>query len=86
MRRFIAALTLMILMFTAAGAPAEEFPEGEAPEEEILEEEVLEEEIQEEEVQKKDVQEENAQPSDYLMGAEPEPSEITPAYRSEEHP
>ena len=86
MRRFIAALMLIILMFSAAGAPAEEFPEGGAPEEEILEEEVLEEEIQEEEVQKKDVQEENVPPSDYLMGAEPEPSEITPAYRSEEHP
>ena len=85
MRRIIAALMATALLCSAAFALAEE--EGELIVEEIL----LESEAPEEEAPAADepaeAEPEKTGPAeDYLIGVEPEPSDITPAYRSEEHP
>lgn len=81
MRRIIAALLMMILLVSAAYAQAED------EEEPIIYDDVeLEEESPEEDAGPEAGPEENEPAGDFLLGVEPEPSLITPAYRSEEHP
>lgn len=85
MRRIIAALLATALLCSAAWALAEDGGE------ELVVEEVVLEEAPETEAPAADepaeAEPEKTGPAgDYLLGVEPEPSEITPAYRSEEHP
>ena len=77
MRRIIAALLMMILLVSAACAQAEDVEEPIEYDEVELEGESPEEDAE---------PEENKPAGDFLLGVEPEPSRITPAYRSEEHP
>ena len=91
MRRIIAALLMMILLVSAVFAQAEDGEEEVIVHEVELEEESPEEEAEPEgepetETEPEASTEENGPAGDFLLGVEPEPSEITPAYRSEEHP
>ena len=75
MRRFIAALILAVMVFSAADAPAEELPD----------EEILEEVLPDSDAPAENWQYRVGEAADFLLGVVPEASEITPAYRSEEH-
>ena len=85
MRRFIAALMMITVLFTAAAGLAED------EEEELLLEDIDFEEIELDQAspdadEQTESEPEKKEPAgDYLMGVEPVPSVITPAYRSEEH-
>ena len=87
MRRIIAALLMMILLFSAVFAQAEDGENEVIVHEVNLEEGSPEEEAEPEgETEPEASPEENGPAGDFLLGVVPEPSEITPAYRSEEHP
>ena len=83
MRRIIAALLMMFFLFPAAFAQAEDGEEDVVVHEVELEEESPEEAA---EGEPEAAPEKNEPAGDFLLGVEPEPSEITPAYRSQEHP
>ena len=76
MCRFIAALILAVMVFSAADAPAEELPD----------EEILEEVLPDSDAPAENGQYRVGEAADFLLGVVPEASEITPACRSEEHP
>lgn len=85
MRRFIAALLLTAMIFSAAGAPAEDLPDVEFVEEELPDEDNPEEPELNEDAPAEREREQDGPAEDFRLGVEPEPSAITPAYRSEEH-
>ena len=81
MRRIITALLMVALLFSAA------FVQAEDGEEEVVVHEVdLEEENPDEAAGTETEPEKDVPAGDFLLGVEPKPSTITPAYRSEEHP
>ena len=80
MRRIIAALLMMILLVSAVCSQAEE------EEEPIVFDEVELEEAGPEEEAGQAEPEQNEPAGDFLLGVKPEPSGITPAYRSTETP
>ena len=86
MRRLIAALLTAALLFSAVSVLAEEGEEELIVEEVLLEDEAPEAEAPAAEESAETEPEKTDPAGDYLLGVEPEPSDITPAYRSEEHP
>ena len=86
MRRIIAALLTTALLFSAVSALAEDGEEEFVMEEVLLEDEEPEAEAPAAEEPAEAEPEKTGPAGDYLLGVEPEPSDITPAYRSEEHP
>ena len=86
MRRIIAALLMTALLFTAVSAPAEDGEEELVVEDILLEDETPEAEAPAAEEPAEAEPEKTGPAGNDLPGVEPEPSDITPAYRSEEHP
>ena len=86
MRRLIAALLTTALLFSAVSVLAEEGEEELIVEEVLLEDEAPEAEAPAAEEPAETEPEKAGPVGDYLLGVEPEPSDITPAYRSDEHP